>query len=67
MISIFSALVINMLILGFSSSFLYLSNQEMWITGTGDLRILYLVIAIPPITWLNAFVLLFMKVEEIAN
>lgn len=65
--SIISALVINILILGTVFTVSYLINLDSWNVSAGNWEIIYLIIAIPLLTWLNAFVLLFMKVEKAAH
>lgn len=64
MISIFLAFLINSLFLGLAFSILYSANDAMRITSIGDSKIIYLPMAIPYLTWLNAFVLLFLKFEK---
>lgn len=61
MISTLSALLVNTLVLGTAFTFIYLINLESWNFGGGDWRIAYLIIAIPLVTWLNAFLLQFIK------
>ena len=63
-ISILLALVINTVFLASTFYLMYMTNEDMRIMGIGDSKIYYMIIAIPLITWVNAFVLLFMKVEE---
>lgn len=60
-ISIFSALMINILILGTAFTVSYLINLDTWNAGIGNWEIIYFIIAIPLISWLNAFILLFIK------
>lgn len=67
LISIILALAINTLILGVSFYFMYVLNIEMWKAGMWDMGLLYLLIAIPIITWLNAFLLQFVNVEDNMN
>lgn len=62
--SIFFALLMNVLFLGAAFTISYQMDMEKWNIGTGNWKILYLLIAIPIITWLNAFLLQFMKVED---
>lgn len=66
-ISIFFALLINVIFLGAAFTVSYQVDIESWNTGMGDWKIAYLVIAIPLITWLNAFLLQFVKVEDAIN
>lgn len=61
-ISILLALVLNILFLGIAFSFSY--TEEMHIFGTGTEEISSLVIAIPLITWVNAFALQFIKPKQ---
>lgn len=63
-ISILSALFINVLFLGAAFTVAYQTDIESWNFGGGDWKIIYLLIAIPLITWLNAFLLQFVKVTE---
>ena len=60
-ISILASLLVNVLVLGTAFTFNYLINLESWNFGGGDWRIAYLIIAIPLVTWLNAFLLQFIK------
>lgn len=64
MFSIFVALMVNVLFLGAAFTVSYQIDIESWKTGTGNWKIAYLIIAIPLVTWLNAFLLQFVKVEE---
>ena len=64
MISIFVALMINAVFLGAAFTVSYQMDIESWNVGMGDWKIAYLIIAIPLVTWLNAFLLQFMKVKE---
>lgn len=64
MTSIFFALLINVLLLGAAFTVSYQIDIEKWNIGTGNWKIVYLLIAIPIITWVNAFLLQFMKVED---
>lgn len=63
MISIFFTLLINILFLGTAFTISYQMDIEKWNIGTGNWKIVYLLIAIPIITWFNAFLLQFVKVE----
>lgn len=58
-ISILLALILNTLFLGIAFSVLY--TEEMRVFGAGIEKILSLVIAIPLVTWVNAFALQFVK------
>lgn len=64
MTSIFFALLINVLLLGAAFIISYQIEIERWNIGTGNWKIVYLLIAIPIITWFNAFLLQFVKVED---
>lgn len=64
MISIFFTLLINILFLGTAFIILYQMDIEKWNIGTGNWKIVYLLFAIPIITWFNAFLLQFVKVED---
>ncbi|MFC3212448.1 hypothetical protein [Planomicrobium okeanokoites] len=64
MISIFFTLLINILFLGTAFTISYQMDIEKWNIGTGNWKIVYLLIAIPIITWFNAFLLQFVKVED---
>ncbi|WP_033543873.1 hypothetical protein [Planococcus sp. CAU13] len=66
-ISILSALLINVLVLGTAFTVSYRINLDSWNFGTGDWEIAYLIIAIPLLTWLNAFLLQFVKMEELVR
>lgn len=67
MISIISALLINGLFLGAAFTVAYQLDIESWNSGGGDWRIAYLIIAIPLLTWLNAFLLQFVKLDDALN
>lgn len=64
MISIFFTLLINILFLGTAFTILYQMDIEKWNIGTGNWKIVYLLFAIPIITWFNTFLLQFVKVED---
>jgi len=64
MISIFFTLLIIILFLGTAFTISYQMDIEKWNIGTGNWKIVYLLIAIPIITWFNAFLLQFMTVED---
>lgn len=64
MISIFLAFLINSLFLGLAFSILYNANDAMRLTSIGDSKIIYLPMAIPYLTWLNALVLFFLKFDK---
>lgn len=56
-IGILLAFLSNSLILGSAAVIWYYSSIEMRIFGLGELAILYLVVAIPGVTWLNALMM----------
>ena len=64
MIAIFFALITNVLLLGAAFTISYQVEIERWNIGTGNWKIVCLLIAIPIITWLNAFLLQFVGAED---